>query len=108
MNPIYLFACGYFWSKYGDLRAGSELISGLQSYSPEIRHLSLEMLARRPSASLQLVREALDFGSLLPEDGWQVSHALADSSLRLTPSPHLEMEYKREKHEFSIWIGSDR
>ena len=108
MNPIYLLVCGHFWSKHGDLRAGWELISGLQSYNPEIRQLSIEMLARRPSGSLRLVREALNFGALLPEEGWQALHALANSSLRLTPSPRAEMEYKRERNEFSIWIGSDR
>jgi hypothetical protein len=107
MNPIYLFVCGFFWSKYGDMRAGWELIAGLQAYDPEIRQLSIAMLARHPAGLSRLIGEALEFGVLLPEDGWRALHGSGNSSLRRTSSPLVEMDVKREKHEFSVWIGSD-
>jgi|SRR5581483_93209 len=107
MNPLYLFVCGYFWRKYSDMLAGWELIAGLQEYDPKIRDLSMEMLARHPGGSLRLIALALESGALLPEDGWQALHRVADSSLRRTSPPLVELDFKRENHEFSVWIGRD-
>ncbi len=108
MNCIYLFACGLLWSKYEDLRAGWELIGGLQSYDPTLRQLSLEMLVRRPSGSRQLLREALDFGALLPEDGWQAFHVMADRLLAEEEIGRTVVDDRRQSNEFAIRTGSNR
>ncbi len=108
MDYVYLFACGLLWSKCGDLGAGWELIAGLQSYDPNLRQLSLEMLARRPSGSQELLRQAFDFGALLPEDGWQAFHFMAARLLAEQEYGRVVMDHRRKSNEFAIRTGSNR
>lgn len=108
MDHAYAFLCGLLWSKVGDLRAGWELIAGLQSYDPDLRQLSFEMLARRPEGARQLLRDAVDFGVLLPEDGWQGFHTLAKFSDVSGRSPAGEIGQGRQNNEFPVRLGSDR
>lgn len=107
MDHFYLLACGMLFSKWGDMRAGWELIAGLQSYDPDLRQLSMEMLARRPSISQLLLRDAIDFGVLLPQDAWQVFHTLA-TSFASTPPAAPQVEHRRYVHEFPIRAASHR
>jgi len=107
MDHLYLLTCGMLFSKYGDVRAAWELISGLQSYDPDLRQLSMEMLARRPSITQLLLRDAIDFGVLLPQDAWPVFHSLA-ISLASTPPAAPQVEHRRHIYEFPIRAASHR
>ena len=107
MNRSYIFACGMLFNKCGDVRAGWELIAGLQSYDPELRQLSTKMLACRPSISKQLLRDAIDFGVLLPQDAFPVFHALA-TSFASSPSAAPQVEHRRHIDEFAIRVESHR
>lgn len=107
MDHVFLFACGLLWSKCGDVRAGWELIGGLQSFDPTLRQLSLDMLARRPAHSMQLLSEALDFGVLLPEDGWQALHVMAHRRQPENDS-RTATNYRRQFHELALRATSHR
>ena len=107
MDHVYLFTCGMLFCKCGDVRAGWELIAGLQSYDPDLRQLSMEMLARRPSISQQLLRDAIDFGVLLPQDAWQVFHTFA-TSFASTPPAAPQVGHRRQVHEFPVRLASHR
>ncbi len=108
MDDVYLLACGLLWEVDGDLRAGWELISRLQSYDPTQRQLSREMLSRRPAGVPQLLREALEFGTLPPEDVWQVFHFLAQRAEGETGRARSILNYRRECNEFAIRTATDR
>ena len=106
MDHFYLLACGMLFSKYGDLRAGWELIAGLQSYDPDMRKLSMAMLARRPAISEQLLHDAIDFGLLLPQDAFPVFHALA-TSFASSPPAAPQAGHRRQVHEFTLRLAGD-
>jgi hypothetical protein len=107
MDHLYVFACGILWSKCGDMHAGWELIAVLQSYDPDLRDLSMEMLSCRRAPAQQLLREAIDYGVLLPEDGWRAFHALATSSA--SPSPAVpRVDNWRQLYELAIRPTGDR
>ena len=107
MDHFHILVCGMLFSRYGDLCAGRGLIAGLQSYDPDLRKLSMEMLAWRPSISQQLIRDAIEFGVLLPQDAFPVFHSLATSSAANPPAAQ-RVENRRHVDEFPIRVTSHR
>jgi len=107
MDHLYILDCGMLWSKYGDMHAGWELIAVLQSYDPDLRDLSVELLSVRRALAQRLLRDAIDSGALVPEDGWRAFHALATSPAS-TSSAVPQVDNRRQPHELAICLAGDR
>ena len=67
MDVDYMLVCGAVWRETGDLVAGWELISGLNSRDLCVRQIAKEILVESGRPSMSLLESAFAVGSVTPD-----------------------------------------